>query len=295
MKPGSHSRITELALGIYKENNSSELCASLDKPCLRKALLFGTRVEDWPLPKRGKNWHFYPANKTIEEHEHIFWSFPKIVIRPISRPILKIRMDKLNSLAGGGACKKLFKTFGRALHHIQDMSTPSHVVPAYHGPKLKDKYEDFLVDHWEALSGRVNDEQEKLMDVLTEPAVDLVTLYGKAGKRLLRHLYSNDSTFAVTLDGVQTKGTAELLWQQYDPRKDQSHKRVPFDIPGFGDFGPVGIHFGETEPFEEKSHTYQVDHDTYLKIAAHFVASAVADTLRALRVFEGLVEGRVIS
>ena len=48
---------------------------------------------------------------------------------------------------------KRYNKFGRILHHIQDMSTPSHVLPIYHGPKfplyvslkkIEDHFETFM-------------------------------------------------------------------------------------------------------------------------------------------------------
>ena len=42
---------------------------------------------------------------------------------------------------------------GRILHHVQDMSTPSHVVPVYHGLVVKDRFETHL--HQEYLNDDV--------------------------------------------------------------------------------------------------------------------------------------------
>jgi len=47
----------------------------------------------------------------------------------------------------GGTNDKTLLVSGRLTHHIQDMSTPSHVVPVYHGPGLKDEYENFGAEY----------------------------------------------------------------------------------------------------------------------------------------------------
>lgn len=69
-----------------------------------------------------------------------------------SENILNKRIKEFEELVEKNSFKR-YNKFGRILHHIQDMSTPSHVLPIYHGPKfplylspkkIEDYFETFM-------------------------------------------------------------------------------------------------------------------------------------------------------
>ncbi|MCD4653330.1 hypothetical protein K8T06_05290 [bacterium] len=292
MKPVTHSKITEIALEIYQKNNSSFLSKAIDEVCLRKALIKGSKIEDRCSCSRAKNWHFYAANPELEGYVHVLWPFPRITIKPTSGFIVKERQEMLNSSLNTRSDSWLFTFFGRILHHIQDMSTPSHVIPIYHGLIVSDPYEKYLVSQWIIIAELIRKKFKVPTEVLEEPYTTFVDLYQNAANRLLEFLRSEKSSFPVKFDSEMITGSSELLWKPYDPTNKHSTKGVLFKIRGFGKFGIVGQQFGNNTPFELNGNVYQVKTEVYRWFAEKFVSSAVADTLRALHLFNRILKNK---
>lgn len=289
MKPQSHTDITELALEYYKQNNPSKLSTAVKKARFKDALIQGTKDEDSPTVTRGTNWHFYGSNSILKDYEYIAWEFPKIVIRPTSEKILIYRQKSFSSAIKDGATKRLFSTFGRILHHIQDMSTPSHVVPVYHGPIISDKYETFLVEHWSELKERTKDNWSANQRD-NSVSDDFIGIYHKGAKRVINFLNSSESSFQFAINNQQKSEQMSYIWNAYSQHNEGSNPKVPFKINGFGKFGPIGEHFGEISFPNDNGKSFHIAHDTYLDIAAKFTLDAVLDSVVALNIFERAVE-----
>ena len=288
MKPTSHKQITSFALEIFQENSSTLFADLIAEERFRDALIEGTADEDNVSYLRGTNWHFYPANDELKHASRTLCKSSKIVVRPTSDSILTFREQELRSGLTDGHSKQLFQTMGRILHHIQDMSTPSHVVPVYHGILVKDPYETFLVENWPAMAQRLTLYQRDLRTIIEEPQSSLSQLYHSAAAKLLNTLLSPDFSFRVQIDGGTAHGTGDLVWIPFESTDPKPVKGVPFHFKGFGKFGPIGRRFGRTSLFEDHDHTYKIEVETYLNLAFRFVRMATEDTLRALHIFDAM-------
>jgi len=124
----NHEAITQQA--IYLLNYS--YCLDFITPQEAKMIIKGNVSEDANALKgltRAINQHFYnplKANKYWKRIYSITVRFERIATRCFKR------IDS----------KKYFKYVGEIIHHIQDATNPSHVVPVYHGPGLKDKFDE---------------------------------------------------------------------------------------------------------------------------------------------------------
>lgn len=288
MKPESHKRITALALDLFTRDRESSLVADLSGNLFRNALLQGTKYEDEFTPTRGLNWHFYPANQTIKAAEHVLLKQPRIIIKPTSEGILLKRQKGLAALVQNGPSVGLFELFGRVLHHLQDMSTPTHVVPVYHGPGNLDPYEEYLEKKWQLIAPRIDENQ--LLEQLSgqQSATDFKGLYDRAGSRLLDYLFLAQTEFPVTINHQPTTAPGTIFWEPFDAARHSSGEGVPFHIRGFGRFGPLGSNYAADTPVKIGKTTYRADQEVFLSLATFFVNCAVIDTLSAFLIFEKL-------
>ncbi|MDK9709306.1 MAG: hypothetical protein OEL83_19895 [Desulforhopalus sp.] len=298
MKPESHKNITNLAIGIYtKFASGGKLALALQDERLLKATWEGSMDEDNISPSRGLNWHFFPSNTTIANGEislvPIF--FPNFKLRPTSLFWITKRQGDFLELIQDGASKHLFSTFGRILHHIQDMSTPSHVVPVYHGPSMEDSFENYLtmtspVNHWEAIEKRLQDMQGYFDAVLSGVATeDFTSLYNKAAHRVLSELQAPLNLFPVVInnDYPDAKVSSDAFWLFYD---GQDADTVPLRIKGFGRFGHLGKKFGVCTTYNVQGKDIKIMPSVFEDIAVHYMKSAVEDSLRALKYFDQNLE-----
>jgi len=185
MKPETHREITRLAINICEEKGG--LSSALQQPARQDEVVSGSGDEDEKnLWQRMTNWHFYraegsPIPKNI-----------KAIFKTTSEDILETRIAEFISADPGTTNR--FEWLGRILHHIQDMSTPSHVIPIFHGPELPflslrstdDYFEKFLDDRLENI--KVNssiidelsiDDVESFEGLYQTAAVDMLALLQK--------------------------------------------------------------------------------------------------------------------
>lgn len=284
MKPETHHKITEFVVNQYLKNTSGgRLASDLNNSRFKKAIIDGSRDEDKATPSRGLNWHFYPANNEIENDNRNILLFLKL--RPTSRWIVENRQEKVIDKLDDGASKSIFKNMGRVLHHIQDMSTPTHVVPVYHDHELLDPFETYLVNNWFPIEVELNATAVQLSSVIEKSSSDdFVTLYDMGGKTLLKNLESGGGLFPVTINEDMVKVSSDAFWLSY--ALAPSTADIPLDIKGFGSFGPLGEKFGECSFYDNGGATVAVDSEVYNEIAVFFTRSAVEDSLKALKYFE---------
>lgn len=283
MKPISHERITEYAVNEYIDAGRL-LSEYFEKEKFRKAVLSGAHDEDDITPSRALNWHFYPANTTIANEERDILKL--ITLRPTSEWITAKRQRKLTSQLEEGLSPSTFRTFGEILHHIQDMSTPSHVVPVYHDHKLTDPFESFLVDSWSIIEERIDNEKKIFKNTLAEKNHgDLLKLYNDGAARLQNSLEPGSGLFPLTIntDNIAVKSTT--FWQPYAVGQS-SVANVPLDIKGFGNFGPLGALFGKCDSFQYNGEEIIVNQKVFMDIALFFVRLAIKDTIHAILVLE---------
>ena len=282
MLPESHEKITEFAANIYI-SRGGWLAGDFNETRLKSAVLKGTRYEDNITPSRALNWHFYPANETIVREKRDIFNL--ITLRPTSDWIVSKRQKKVIQLLEEGTSPSLYRALGRVLHHIQDMNTPSHVIPIYHDHDTKDAFESYLVDHWLELERRLVDSEERFGQVMEERySGDFVSLYNDAGRRLLKNLEPDGALFPVTINRDRISVSSIVFWLPYAGAPTDND--VPLHIDGFGSFGPLGQKFGSRDSVVADGLTVSVDPDVYQDIALFFVSLAIEDTLRGILVFE---------
>lgn len=277
MKPETHSQITKAAVAAFVIRRDTGLAEVLDNEVYRQCIQDGSVWEDAFGYDRLTNWHFYPANDLLRQP---LWGF----INLTSHELVARRQKALIAEIDHGRSEKLFTLFGRLLHHIQDMSTPSHVIPVYHAPGLADTYEDYLITDWGNLV-RAHDPDWR--DSQDSARYERFTdLYEAAAQATLKELAPSKLTVQVLIDGVATQADKSLFWKPHGQVEGKPPKHYGH---GFGGFGILGMHFGDSSVQHVGDHTYHVEPEGYYKVASIFVHKAIVDSLAALRLFDALL------
>ncbi len=277
MKPESHRAVTSFALDLFQARcGDSPLSAQLKNGAIRNAVLDGTELEDAKTFERGWNWHFYEANETLAKKR---WT-----MRRTSRNIMKKRQEQLFSALKHNETSQLFGIFGRVLHHIQDMNTPSHVVPVYHAENPSDPFEKYLVLNWPSIVGTLAHEITDCTLPSIEQDLDFCKIYNTAAQRLLDNLTPDGNLFPISLD-ENTTVLSHDFWKPYDPGEKLPFLRSlkSFKGRGFGKFGPLGESFGN-ESCMLDGKMVSVNPSVFSRIAIFFVKDAVQDSLKALQI-----------
>ena len=174
MKAEDHARITGEAIRQFIKYSRSPVTATL----LRYSRLVQQGAKDAdtrPLYTRATNWHFYNGNLEQDTVKKTIWPFHEpLVIHLSSNHILQRRVKELEQEIAKNSIEDALLLVGRILHHIQDMSTPSHVVPVYHGPLITDSFEIYLNSRFLADIDRLNSIALELSteDVLQNPTTN---------------------------------------------------------------------------------------------------------------------------
>ncbi|MEW5787655.1 MAG: hypothetical protein AB1899_07355 [Pseudomonadota bacterium] len=279
MKAETHKLITELALNAYIQAQRRGEADIFLNERYRQCVIEGTDWEDALSFDRLVNWHFYPANDLLRIP---LWGF----VYANSSRIVAERQRELIDEVQHGFSERLFTRFGRLLHHIQDMSTPSHVVPVYHGPGKPDPYEDYLTHDGDYLS-RAHGATWPALHEITPPD-QFTDLYNSAAQITQAALSPAEMTVTLMIDGVPSQTNAGLFWL--------THEQVNFDgeatkhyAHGFGGFGILGAHFGDTRVISVGTHEYQISLQEFRRIAVAFFNKAIGDSITALRVFDAIL------
>ena len=220
-------------------------------------ILRGVVDEDAIRPERMRNWHFYRSNKRIGG---------KKLIKYTSEDIFHKRIKEMNKY--GKDDKRRYNNLGRILHHIQDMSTPAHVIPIYHGIIIKDYFEEFM-------SKQTNADTLGEKVVLGNSQKDFTTLYEDAAKATLAYI----KTATFELKEVEINGRKKILplnefWQDYHQHEDPKLK-------GFGSYGPFHEYFVSTAT-DFCNYPTKIAHGELLKIHTYICNKAIQDTCDAL-------------
>lgn len=247
--------------------------------------------------QRLRNWHFFNNGNRIK--------------RIMNSKILGIRTseDRVNSLAMDLdesiedynekpkrlRAKSVLRYCGRLIHHMQDMATPSHVVPVYHGGKLKDQYEVFceplaevfktdLVEKGASGSSGyqvtlTKDEINTFIEryeVVCQDAGDrhpLYTLYTFVASQTLEYLLANQ--FNYRENGEEKTGDWSLFWQENAVNNSSDHQ-------GFGNFGPLGNNFGKAAFTVDSMLIEVVQYGQYLAFIKEMYKSMVLASIGVL-------------
>ena len=107
---------------------------------LRGAFARGSREEDTRnLVERGLNWHFYNRDGALRNS----WLFNRS-----NSIVFQRRINDLEAaIAKKAPLAELYRAAGAVAHHIQDMSSPAHVMPIYHANGIfgvKDAFDAYV-------------------------------------------------------------------------------------------------------------------------------------------------------
>jgi len=280
MKPESHKAVTAFALDLFLSvDTESAVALELKKENVRKAVLDGTEWEDKPTLGRMWNWHFYPQNEFLTR-------FTWTTMRRTSCSIVKKRQEQLLSVGERKVAGNLFETFGRVLHHVQDMNTPTHVVPVYH---LADPFEEYLVAHCPSIfDGLKSDVSQIAAAQEAEQDRDFCSLYAKAAKGTLDDLTDNGPLFPLPVNPELTV-SSKKFWEPYKRAKGWATFReiITYTGKGFGKYGPLGKSFGG-ESCSLEGRTVSIDPLAFNRVAVFFVKRATVYSLKALHILSSL-------
>lgn len=284
MNPGDHQKITKRAIDLYHLHCPGPFSRHLNR--YAEEVIEGSKEADTtPLTVRATNWHFYPANDRLAPIKTKLLGFMPITIYPTSDHILKRRIEELKKEISKGISEDVFNLVGRILHHIQDMSTPAHAVPVYHGLDVLDLVEDELNvrDSFEEYS---EENIDTVLDTIivdhahfeatTEAPLSPDALYEHAAQRTLKTLYGPHQGFHAKVDGVSTHIGWDSYWRPWSSdRTDEA------SLYGFGSYGPLGHAFGKNHVLVGQVH-YEVPPQACSQLYRKQLSCMVLDSLRAL-------------
>jgi hypothetical protein len=176
------------------------------------------------------------------------------------------RVDKLaKKIVESAECniQDTYKLAGRLAHHIQDMSSPPHVVPIYHTTKDPfDKYATAQIISVNLSSEQLNTAKDEQRDL---KSADLKTVLKDAAEKTIDRVDKGPVIF----DGKEIAKNWSGFWRKYELISSECSE---FPVNGFGCYGTntFGIATGPFTPAVYKSFYKEQ------------IASAIEDSLRLL-------------
>jgi len=130
--PKLHAEYTAAAFTLYEKH-----CQPAPPAKAGESIVKGVKAEDGPTLTRITNWHNNNRDRLVRRTSGVVKrNLDAVFRRRICR--LEKRLKRTESKPAG-----IYKAAGRVLHYIQDMSVPAHVVPIYHGPGRKDRFDGY--------------------------------------------------------------------------------------------------------------------------------------------------------
>ena len=281
MKAHDHLQLTRKALEIFNEYSQDSFASSL-LHC-RAAVEKGAAKEDyWPIPTRITNWHFFKQNKYLCPATIYYAKFLPLRVTPTSEKILMRRVQELLQIFEKDIPRRCGHAIGRVLHHVQDMSSPPHVVPVYHGPLLKDSFEEYSCRHIGAELQSLRISRDEFASLLSENTVDILMIYRNAADRALRYLYNEPASRFIVRDGNEDLVMGwEMFWRRYGDGPEGCWRPPHKAISGFGCYGPLGGQFGDST-VKLSGRLCLIDPAVYKKLHRWVLREQVLDSLRTL-------------
>lgn len=201
------------------------------------------------------NWHFYNNGKKIGHYRKYF-----LYCNGSNEEIFKERLDELDAkITGKRARSEIYAAAGRVIHHVQDMSVPSHVVPIYH-------VSDDKFDNYQSAPLTIADFSPACGDLATR--VEPGNLLESSAHNTLKAIAA-----PVIFDGG--KAFAGETWMKFWGGPDDKN------LTGFKTCGEYGNSFGDIPPCKDKicSSYNKAVFDSFYRESHR---RAVADTVRFL-------------
>ncbi len=254
METGAHRLVTYLAIQHCK----NLLCDEIKQNAL--LIVNGTSDEDeTELFTRITNWHFYrAAHSQIPKRYRSFYGNCKTT----SEYIFSLRL--LNMKHSIYDSREYYNNLGRVLHHIQDMSTPSHVVPIYHDLFTKDYFESYMVKN---INRNALDKTFKLDNIID----NLDSLYNSSALATLDYI-ERTSFKAIDKNNVISELPLSKFWRNFDSQNKS--------IEGFGTYGD--LHKGFKKKIGSDVNGYKMIKEELDQITVYIYQKAIQDTCDAL-------------
>ena len=259
MYPCQHRQITAAALRQFSQQNPNRSPLTTAQ---QEAIIVGSDIEDAPSGQRISNWHFFRSNEKMPSR-----GWPHLDSRG--------RVQALQDQLRRSTEEERYELIGRLLHHIQDMSTPSHVTPIYHDALFSDPYEGWLkqqVTSWPTAPTPLP--PNLCAPRSTAPGEPLDHYYQACAEATLRWLADESQGVSVEIDGRAERLPLQAFWPLYGAKTKGW-------LPGFASFGPLGREFGKTE-FQAAGHHYRIDEQSYRQLAELLLAKACEESQQAL-------------
>ena len=182
------------------------------------------------------------------------------------------------------------KLLGKAIHHIQDMASPAHVVPIMHPKALSISYKVLSFDAFEGFhknaeildSIKKRDHQDRCA-FINHKAKNLMDILDQSAHETLRSLMNTVDVLIKNAENQDVLPSA-ITWQKwYDTL-------TPPDKFGFRDYGPYQNSFGQTEFKDVAGNIIQVDSKSYEYFARERLQQSIEHTKSALYYFWNLFE-----
>lgn len=293
MKPLDHTRITEEAIRRYVRYSRGPVAPML----LQHSRLVQKGAEDAdisPLYTRVTNWHFYNRNLDHDVLQQPIWSFMEpLTVHLSSDRILKKRYDQLKEESSKRSLRDCCNLTGRILHHIQDMSSPSHVVPVFHGPLVPDSFETYLYTTYLAKNDRLSkmlpDEHIDCNHLIPPPETTVLQLYQQAAESTLNLLKPENSHCRAVVNDQPRELPWTYFWaDKYTPQEGTYPSECKFS--GFGKFGPLGKNFGTTVEIRAGGKRYRIEPEVYDELCSQLVEGMLVNSIRTLFLLEPELE-----
>lgn len=187
---------------------------------------------------------------------------------PLRRYDASVRIERLSEKlnealqAPSPRWEKIFALLGHGVHHIQDMASPSHVVPVSHG--LFDGFE--ALHHASFFASPLGSLDCAALAAQSPPA-----LAHALRETALATLSALTRELTLSRDGREERLFWSAFWQ---PAKGEP----------YGSYGALGNHFGESS-FTHKGHSYHVPQEAYYLWKEAQLQLAVEVTCRVLYPF----------
>lgn len=251
-----HSQITQIAFQKYEQ------CVDSDFGSLVKRILVASNLEeDVNLPLKWAMYsHFYNPYKEIKSYR--YGSLARVAIE--QNRILKEK--SLNDRAWETEFK--IRRLGHILHHIQDATSPAHVVPVQH----------WLNESYETLSETKDPFYSSLIDYLSNSPSDCSFLFFPVmlpteilKQTAIETHNSLKEPFDYLINNELKQGDWSLFWQESEE--------------DYGQYGILGNKFGAVDFNLEDGSRVQISEDTYFKFRLNGALRALHASILALHWF----------
>lgn len=261
MQPKTHEALSRDAAALYRtcsgQAMSKELAAAFAK---------GAVDEDEIGLTRARNWHFYNNGGKIGKYRILF-----LHCNGSNGHIFNERLKTLNKMiVSKTSPRDIYALAGRAAHHIQDMSSPPHVMPIYH--TTGDRFDSY-----------------KPAPISAPDAASLcIDIKGTAcGPPELLELAAQNTLKAVAEPVVFSCGkiVENETWMKFWGGPDDKER------PGFKLYGEYGNNFG-TIPSCKNNICHLYDKNTFDRFYSGCYTRAVVDTIRLLMYLDRRIKGK---